>query len=75
MIPARRMMKLLQEFNSDLAVRYDQENNTAEADTFRSTLMVTALSYAFDKDLREEFLELNFPISDDTYIELLARVE
>ena len=29
--------------------------------------MVTALSFAFNEDLREEFRALNFPISDEDY--------
>jgi hypothetical protein len=69
--PLKRMMILLQEFNDDWAQRYDQGNNTADADTFRATLMVTALSYAFSTDLRDEFRLLNFPISDQIYTELI----
>ena len=69
--PAQRMMKLLQVFNPELANRYDQDNDTPEAETFRATLMVTALSYAFDMDLRPEFRHLNFPIDDTTYKELM----
>lgn len=75
MVPAQRMMKLLQVFNTDLAERYDRRNNSPEADTFRSTLFVSALSYAFEKDLREEFLALNFPISEETIDELIRMVE
>jgi hypothetical protein len=75
MVPAQRMMKLLQVFNTDLAARYDRHNNSPEADTFRSTLFVSALSYAFEKDLREEFLALNFPIGDETFDELYGMVE
>lgn len=70
--PAGRMTRLLSVFNEDLQQRYDQQNDTAEADTFRATLMVTAESFAFDTDLRDEFRDLNFPISDATYEELLV---
>jgi hypothetical protein len=73
-IPLKRMMGLLQVFNEDLRQRYDQDNNTVEASTFRATLMVTALSYAFSTDLRAEFRDLNFPISDGTYEELMGMV-
>jgi hypothetical protein len=69
-MPLKRMMKLLQGFCLNWAQRYDQLYNTAAADTFRSTLMVSALSYAFLTDMREEFRLLNFPISDQLYIEL-----
>jgi hypothetical protein len=68
--PLKRMMKLLQGFSLSWAQRYDQLHNTAAADTFRATLMVSALSYAFLEDLREEFRLLNFPISDQIYDEL-----
>jgi hypothetical protein len=72
--PVKRMTQLLAVFNEDLEARYDRHNNTAAADTFRSTLMVTALSFAFDSDLRSEFVALNFPICDDTYGELMDSV-
>jgi hypothetical protein len=71
-VPLKRMLRLLQIFNRDLEVQYDQTNNTPEAATFRSTLMVTALSYAFNKDLRSEFKSLNFPIDDQIYSELYS---
>jgi hypothetical protein len=69
-MPLKRMMKLLEGFCPDWAQRYDQLHNTATADTFRATLMVSALSYAFSTDMRAEFRLLNFPISDQLYDEL-----
>jgi len=69
----KRMMRLLQIFGEDDRVRYDQYNNTPEGDAFRSTLMVTAISYAFEKDLRSEFRDLNFPVNDEVYAELAER--
>jgi hypothetical protein len=71
-LPLKRMMQLLQIFDEDLRQRYDQYNNTAEADTFRATLMVAAVSRAFFSDLRSEFRDLNFPVSDATYDELMG---
>lgn len=71
-IPAKRMMALLQHFNEEWKDLYDQFNNTFEAETFRATLMVAALSYAFSTDLRAEFRDLNFPISDAIYTELIG---
>ena len=65
--PLKRMMNRLQLFNPSWQARYDQHNNTTAADTFRATLMVSALSYAFSTDLRAEFRELRFPINDRTY--------
>jgi hypothetical protein len=70
-IPLQKMMALLQHFNENWSNRYDQNNNTPEADTFRATLMVASLSYAFSTDLRAEFKDLNFPIDDDIYNELI----
>ena len=63
----KRMMTLLQLFDADMAAKYDSNNNSEAAATFRSTLMVTALSYAFEQDLRPEFRDLNFPIDDQEY--------
>jgi len=74
LLPTKRMMTLLQGFCQEWADRYDPLNNTAAADTFRSTLMVTALSYAFSSDLRNEFRNLNFPIDDETYDMLINSV-
>jgi uncharacterized protein (TIGR03437 family) len=71
--PLKRMLKLLQLFDQDMQKRYDQRNNTQAAATFRSTLMVAALSFAFSKDLRAEFRNLNFPIDDQTYNALYQR--
>jgi len=72
--PVKRMMKLLQSFDATLEEQYDQHNNTAQADGFRATLMVTALSYAFSTDLRAEFRNLNFPINDVVYDALYTKV-
>ena len=68
--PLKRMMTLLQTFDEDMKARYDQNHDTPEAEMFRATLMVTALSYAFETDLRQEFRNLNFPISDDLFDQL-----
>lgn len=70
-IPLKRMMKLLQLFNSYLKSRYDRLHNNPAADSFRATLMVAALSHGFSKDLRPDFQALNFPIDDTTYNELI----
>ena len=67
LLPLQRMMSLLQGFCQEWMNSYDQLNNNATADEFRSTLMVKALSEAFQTDLREEFRDLNFPVSDQIY--------
>ena len=72
--PIKRMMELLQLFNDDWRARYDQHNDNAQADAFRSTLIVAAMSYGFSLDLRQEFRDLRFPIDDATFDELLAMV-
>jgi hypothetical protein len=66
-LPLQRMMTLLQGLCQEWANSYDQLNDNAAADEFRSTLMVKALSEAFQTDLREEFRDLNFPVSDQIY--------
>jgi hypothetical protein len=72
--PLKRMLRLLQGFNANWLQRYAQLSNTAAADTFRVTLMTTAVSFGFAKDLRNDFRNLNFPISDQIYIELYNSV-
>src|SRR5262249_4088848 len=69
-MPAKRLMRVLQMFNQSMLASYDPQHNTAAGATFRSTLMVTALSYAFSEDLRNEFRGLNFPIDDTIYSQL-----
>jgi hypothetical protein len=73
--PLRRMMALLQKFNPDLLIQYDPTNNTPAANTFRATLMVASLSYAFSTDLRYEFRGLNFSISDSIYVQLMSMMD
>jgi hypothetical protein len=74
-LPAQRLMRLLAVFNPDLWQQYDQQHDTPAADQFRATLLVTALSYAFQSDLRPEFRVLRFPISDATYDQLMGLVD
>jgi hypothetical protein len=71
-IPARRLMRLLDVFNEELRQQYDQQHSTTAADQFRATLLVTALSYAFQSDLRAQFRELRFPVSDAIYNQLMS---
>jgi uncharacterized protein (TIGR03437 family) len=68
--PTKRLMRLLQMFNPSMLASYDPQHNTQAGATYRSTLMVTALSYAFSEDLRSEFRALNFPIDDAVYAQL-----
>jgi hypothetical protein len=68
------MMGLLQTFNQSMLAAYDLKNNSPSGATFRSTLMVAALSYAFSKDLRQEFRALSFPIDDAVYQQLYQNV-
>ncbi len=70
----KRMMKFLQRFNQDWLKRYDPMNDSIEGSSFRATLMASALSYAFEEDLRAEFKEIKFPVSDDIYQELLSGI-
>jgi hypothetical protein len=72
-VPLKKMMTLLQEFRETDKTRYSQYSNTQTAETFRATLMVAALSYGFGEDLRTEFRDLKFPISDEIYNEQIQR--
>jgi hypothetical protein len=71
--PTKRMLHLLQLFDQDLMDAFDQNNNTAAADSARATLLVAAVSYAFKSDFRAEFEDLNFPIDDVFYNSLISR--
>jgi hypothetical protein len=66
------MMRLLQGFNANWRARYSQDANSPAAESVRATLMVSALSYAFQQDLRAEFKALNFPVDDAVHAELIA---
>ena len=66
-------MTLLQMFDPSMLASYDPQHNTQAGATYRSTLMVTALSYAFSEDLRSEFRALNFPIDDAVYSQLSSQ--
>jgi hypothetical protein len=69
-VPTQRMMKVLQMFDSSMLASYAPADDSPAAATFRSTLMVTALSYAFSQDLRNEFGSLNFPMDNTTFEQL-----
>jgi hypothetical protein len=68
--PTKRMMALLQTFREADRVRYQEAPNEA----FRASLLVAALSYGFNLDLRAEFRAMNFPVSDAIYAELMGRM-
>lgn len=74
-IPLQRMSALLQLWDAELHALWNQWQDDPQADIFRSTLMITAMSYGFNQDLRSEFISLNFPIDDVMYEELLNRME
>lgn len=71
----KRMIKFLQIFDADIKRRYAPDEDSEQADTFRSTFMIAALSYAFSSDLRQEFKRIKFPVDDKIYEELRARLE
>jgi len=73
-VPTRRLCDFLAHFNEDWRAQYSQHANSSEAESFRATLFVAALSYAFGADCREEFAALNFPVDDQVYAELMERV-
>jgi hypothetical protein len=72
--PLTRALRVLRTFNASLAAKYAPQENSAAADAFRATLMVAALSYGFQQDLRAEFRSLNFAVDDAIYSSLLAGV-
>jgi len=73
-VPLKRLMQALELFNSNWLNSFDPSGDTPAADSFRATLWVAALSYAFQTDLRSEFEALNFPVSDTTYTNLSTQM-
>jgi hypothetical protein len=68
--PLQRMMALLQTFNERDHRRFQERDSEA----FRGTLMVAALSYGFNTDVRPTFRRLSFPMDDSIYRELIGRM-
>ena len=65
--PVKRLMTFLQQFNPAWEKGFSARQNSSQAEQFRATLVVAALSCALDKDLRTEFRELRFPVDDTTF--------
>lgn len=70
--PVRRLMAFLERFNPQWEKGFSARKNSLQAERFRATLAVAALSHAFATDLRPEFRDLCFPIDDKVYRELMA---
>jgi hypothetical protein len=68
--PLQRMMALVQTFNEQDHRRFQVRGSEA----FRGTLMVAAISYGFNSDVRPEFRRLRFPVDDSIYRELIGRM-
>lgn len=73
-MPLKRLMLALQLFNPSWKNSYAPNDNTPAAESFRATLWVAALSYAFQTDLRAEFEALNFPVDDNIYADLSQQI-
>lgn len=69
---AKRMMEFFSHFNASWELRYDRLNQSEEGNIFRSTMMTAAISFALNDDLRDEFRDLGFPVSDDIFNDLIA---
>ncbi len=68
--PAQRLMRMLQTWCPADQVRFQEPANEA----FRASLVTAAMSYAFGSDLRATFRDLNFPVDDGIYAELMGRL-
>lgn len=68
---AKRLMEFFSHFDSGWEQQYDPLNPSEEGNLFRSTLMVAAFSFALKGDLRQDFRDLGFPLSDNTYDQLM----
>ena len=74
-IPTQRLCQFLGFFNPQWRTQYSQHQNSPSAEAFRASLMVAALSYAVEADLREAFKTLSFPISDTLFDDLTEYVQ
>ncbi|MEQ1879072.1 MAG: hypothetical protein ABL958_20700, partial [Bdellovibrionia bacterium] len=72
-IPAKRFFHLLRLFDAAMATAYAPLTNSVQASTFRATLMVTAVSFAFEKNMKTDFEALGFPVSATIYQDLYQR--
>jgi hypothetical protein len=72
--PLSRMVAMLQTFDATRHASWDQNNDTPEAETFRATWMVAAMSYGFAMDLRPDFQRLGFPIDDALFDEIYGQL-
>jgi hypothetical protein len=73
-LPTQRLMKFIQNvFDADTRNKYDPQNNTDLANKFRATFMVAAISAGYGRDFRQDFRNLNFPIDDDIYNQLVLK--
>lgn len=70
--PLTRAMRLLRTFDQSMLDQYAPQTDGAAASTFRATLLVAALSYGFQADLRAEFRNLHFPIDDAVFTGLVG---
>jgi len=70
--PVKRLMAFLQRFNPEWEKGFSARSNSPDAERFRATLASAALSYAFQRDLRQEFRELRFPVDDEVFQRLMA---
>ena len=69
-VPVKRMMQFLQKVNPEWQKRYDGLNDSPAGNAFRATMMVAAISHAFQKDLRADFRAINYPVSDTDWVYL-----
>lgn len=72
--PLSRMVAMLQSFDAVRHASWDPGNDTPQAETFRATWMVAAVSYGFATDLRPDFVGLGFPIDDALFIEIYGQL-
>jgi hypothetical protein len=67
----RRMLDLLARFDAASLQRYAPDIDDPEADAFRATLLVAAISHGVGLDLRDAARARGLPIDDAVYLALL----
>lgn len=73
-IIVKRLMTFFQQLNSQTAKQYAADKNEPKKSVFRSTFMITAMSYALEKDLRNQFKKYKFPVDDEVFGSLIKNM-
>lgn len=66
-----RLMDFFSHFNQNWDINFDRNNPSDKGKVFRATMMVAGISFALRQDLRNDFIDLGFPVDDGIYDDLM----